>query len=436
MKKFIIIFFFTYLPFYVSAETLIEVIQHTLETNPDILITINNRLAAEQQLKQAQAGYWPTIELTAGYGREISDNTTTRATTGEDATLMRQEMGLTLSQILFDGFFVTHEIARQSALVNSSAYRVQDTSENIILLTAETYLEVIRRQELVELSKDNVVIHQKILEQIRMLVEGGVGRRADLQQSNSRLALAKSSLVSAQGNLRNAEINYRRVTGELPGALTIPPRVPLEAVLPANSEVALDMALNNHPALRMAQTQLEAAQAAREQTNSAFMPRLSFEIGITDNKNLDGVEGTNDDISAMLKMRYNLYRGGADQARRQETAERVGTGKETIRSVQRLIEENVLLSWNSMTTIRARVGYLKTHVKSTEEVLDSYKEQFKLGQRSLLDVLDSENELFNARASLVTAQYGEILSIFNVLESMGLLLETFGINYSKEAQVD
>jgi outer membrane protein, adhesin transport system len=436
MKKFIIIFFVTILPFYVSAETLIKVIQHTLETNPDILITINNRRAADQQLEQAQAGYWPTIELNAGYGREISDNTTTRATTGEDVTLMRQEIGLTLSQILFDGFFVKYEVERQLSLINSSAYRVQDTSENIALLTAETYLEVIRRQELVELSKDNVVIHQKILEQIHMLVEGGVGRRADLQQSTSRLALAKSSLVSAQGNLRNAEINYRRVTGQLPGALTIPARAPLEAILPENGEIALEQALNYHPALRIAQTELEAAQAAHQQTNSAFMPRLSLELGVTDNKNLDGVEGSNDDISAMVRMRYNLFRGGADQARRQETAERVGTAKETIRSAQRLVEENVLLSWNSMTTIRARVGYLKAHVKSTEEVLDSYKEQFKLGQRSLLDVLDSENELFNARSSLTTAQYGEILSIFNVLESMGLLLQTLGIKPSKEAQID
>jgi len=166
------------------------------------------------------------------------------------------------------------------------------------------------------------------------------------------------------------------------------------------------------------------------------MPRFYFEFGASANENLDGIEGDNDDLNAMLRMRYNLYRGGADKARRQETAERIGTAKETIRRTERIIEENLLLSWNSLITIRARLDYLNAHVKSTEEVLQSYEEQFKLGQRSLLDVLDSENELFNARASLATAQYTEMLSIFQLLESMGLLLDTLGIERPQETQIN
>jgi adhesin transport system outer membrane protein len=436
MKKLIIMLFFFSLPSFVHAKTLIEVIQHTLATNPDVLVTLNNRHAADQQLKQAQAGYWPVLELTGGYGRETSDNTTTRLNNGEDLTLTRQEIGLSLSQLLFDGFFTKHEIARQHFHNNSSAYKVKEVFENIAFLTAEVYLEILRRQKLVELSKDNVVIHQKTLEKIRLLVEGGVGRQADIQQSKSRLALAKSSLVNAQGNFRNAEINYRRVIGALPDALTIPARVPLDVALPTNTEAALDIALQNHPALQIVQTDLEAARSAHQQSNAYFMPRLSLEVGMTKNKNLEGIEGENDDITAMLRMRYNLFRGGADQARRQETAAQVGAAQETNRSTQRLIEEDVLLSWNSLQTIRARLDHLKAHLDSTEAVLKSYKEQFKLGQRSLLDVLDSENELFNARASLVTAEYGEILSIFKVLESMGILLDTLGIKRPQEAQAD
>ncbi len=158
-----------------------------------------------------------------------------------------------------------------------------------------------------------------------------------------------------------------------------------------------------------------------------------MELGITDNKNLDGIAGENDDMSAMLRMRYNLFRGGADRARRQETAERMGAAKESIRRAQRIIEEDVLLSWNGLLTIRARLDYLSGHLESTKEVVSSYKEQFKLGQRSLLDVLDSENELFNARASLLSAQYAEIFSLLKVLGSMGLLLDTLGIERPKEA---
>jgi len=435
MKKFFFFFLIT-LSACLQAETLTEVIQRTLETNPDVLITINNRRAIDQELKQAQAGYWPSVELTGAYGRERSDNTSTRSRTGGEMTLTRKELGLTLSQMLFDGFSVKHRVAQQHLLVNSAAYRVKNTSENIALVTAELYLEIFRRQELLELTKNNVVVHQKMLEQIRILVEGGVGRKADIHQSASRLALAKSSLVNAQGNLRNAQINYQRVTGEFPKALTMPQWASVEAAVPKTVEIALDHALSNHPSLKVVHADREAAQSAHRQSKSAFMPRFSLELNVNENENLDGIEGENDDINAMFRMRYNLYRGGADKARRQETAERIGTAQEIIRRTQRVVEENLLLSWNSLVTIRARLDYLKRHVKSTEEVLQSYKEQFQLGQRSLLDMLDSENELFNARASLVTAQYTEILSIFQLLERMGSLLDTLGIKRPKEARAN
>ena len=435
MKKRIIFFFLITLSPYGRADnTLAGVIQRTLKTNPEVLITVNNRRAADQQLKQAKGGYWPSVDLTGGYGRETSENTSTRNITGGDLTLTRSEMGLTLSQMLFDGFDVKYRVAQQNSRVNSAAYKVQDSSESIALITAEVYLEILRRRELVELSKDNVVIHQKILEQIHILVKGGAGRQADAQQTASRLALAKSRLVSAQGHLRNAEINYKRVTGELPKTLLVPARAPIEAVLPATPEAGLDIAWSKHPSLRVTNADLEAAAAAHKQTKSAFMPHLSLELGITNNENLDGVEGEHDDRIAMLRMRYNLFRGGADKARRQETAERVGAAKEERRRIQRIIEEDVYLSWNSLTTIRGRLAYLKEHQTSTEKVLNSYKEQFKLGKRSLLDVLDSENELFNARASLVSAQYTEIFSLLKILKSMGLLLGALDIRRPEEAE--
>jgi adhesin transport system outer membrane protein len=436
MKKFTFLCFLTLSSSLQAENTLTEVIQHTLKTNPDVLITINNRRAAEQEVKQAQGGYWPSIELTGGYGREISDNVTTRRAGGEK-TLARQEIGITLSQKLFDGFSVKHKVAQQKAMLNSETYKVKNTIENIALLTTELYLEILRRQEILNLSKDNVVVHQKTYEQVHILVTGGAGQKADLQQSTSRLALAKSNLVNAQGHLYNAQVKYQRITDEFPNpeTLIMPARTPIEAALPASVDIAEDIALMNHPSLKVVQTEFESAIAANQHAQSAFMPRLFLELGTSKNENLDGIEGDNDDVNVMLRMRYNLYRGGADKARSQETAERMNAAKEVIRRTQRIVKENILLAWNNLITIRARLGYLRTHFRSTQEVLESYKEQFKLGRRSLLDVLDSENELFNARASLVTAQYTEMLSIFQLLESMGLLLDTLGIERPKEAHL-
>lgn len=414
-----------------NADTLTEVIQHTLETNPDVLISTHDQRIANHALDQAEADYFPSIDLSAGYGREHSDNPNTRARLSEDneVDLNRQELSITLSQRLFDGFAVKHQVARQQAKTKVATYQVENTAESIGLKVVEIYLEVLHREDLLDLAKSNLVTHQKILKQIRTVVEGGVGREADLQQSESRLALAKANLVKAQGNRRDAEANYQRVTGKVSQSLAALNReLVISALqLPKTLDTILEEALQNHPSLHASNAELVAAKAYRQQTNAAFMPRLNLELGASYNDNLDGIEGTNDDLTAMLRMRYNLYRGGADQARRLATAEQVTRSTETIHRTQRTVEENVRLSWNSLMTTQERLTHLRDYVTSMEQVLTSYKEQFKLGRRSLLDVLDSENELFNARSLLKTAQYTEMLALFRVATSMGLLLKRLGI---------
>ncbi|OQW94236.1 MAG: hypothetical protein BWK79_06935 [Beggiatoa sp. IS2] len=439
MKKSYYLSFLIGLSSWVQADTLVEVIRHTLETNPDILVTTHQRLAVDQEHRQAVAGYLPSVELNGGYGRETSDNVTTRSRYSDsEVSLNREELGLTLSQMLFDGFYVKREVEYQNRRIESAAHQVKNTSEQIGLLTVSAYLRLFQYHELLELAKDNLVIHQKRLAQIREIVEKGAGRKADVQQSQSRLALASSNLVRAQGELREAEYRYQRITGQLPefANLVKPERPLVETHLPESAEIALNLALKTHPSMKIAQAELEAAEALYQQAAASFIPHFQLELGATDNKNLDGIEGTNDDLSAMVKMRYNLYRGGADQARREEIAERVSAAKEVIRRTRRTLEEEVQLAWNDLMTIRERLTYLKNHVEATEQVVESYSEQFKLGQRSLLDVLDSENELFNARSTLISGQYTELLGMFRVISSMGLMLNKLGIKPPAEAQVE
>lgn len=437
MKKITSLLFLFSLVSPTHAETLTEVIKQTLQTNPDVLISTNNRRAVDEELNQTWAGYLPTVELTAGIGKENSENSTTRAHYADgEADLTRRELGLSLSQMLFDGFNVAYGVEQQQFRVDSSAYRVQNTTESTALRTAEVYLEILRRKELQELARNNVVIHQKILEQIRLVVDSGAGRKADVQQSQSRLALAESVLITSEGNVRDAESNYVRVVGKMPKDLEEPASNIVISALPEDVDKALDTAFAQHAALKAVNADLAAVEAEHKQTNSSFMPNISLELGATDNNNIDGVTGKNSDMTAMLKMRYNLYRGGADAAKRRATAERVGAAKESVVRTKRIIEEEVRIAWNELSTTRQRLKHLEQHKQFSEQVLDSYKEQFKLGQRSLLDVLDSENELFNARSAVATAKYVELLAGFRVLASMGILLDTLGIEQPKEANLE
>lgn len=439
MKKilFIITVFSGCLPLGIThAITLIEAIQKTVETNPDVLVTTGNRRAVDQELVQARAGYLPSINLVGGYGRENSDNLTTRSRYPEgDVTLNRQEAGVTVSQMLFDGFDVKYNVEHQDARVDAATYQVLNISENTGLRVVETYLEVLRRQELLELAKDNLIIHQKTLQQIRAVAEGGAGQRADVQQSESRLALATSNMIRAQGNLREAEANYQRVIGEVPAALTHVQRELVEKALdlPTSLGKALELATTTHPNLKGAMADLQAAQAQHRQTGASFLPHFDLELGASKNKNLDGVDGANDDLSAMVRMRYNLYRGGADKARRREAAERVSAAQESVQRTQRLVEEEVRVSWNALTTMRERLVPLQKYVAASEQVVTAYKEQFKLGRRSLLDMLDSENELFEARSALVIGRYTELFGMFRLAASLGLMLDKLGIKRPQES---
>jgi adhesin transport system outer membrane protein len=155
--------------FSVQAQTLSEAMQSALDVHPEVRAGVNARLAVEEQLNAAKGGYLPRVDALAGYGREGTDNTTTRAS-GDHGykTLNRGESSLRLQQMLFDGFATSGEVARQRATVNARAYELLGTSESTALNVAEVYLEVLKRQAMVRLAEDNLRSHERIYDQITL----------------------------------------------------------------------------------------------------------------------------------------------------------------------------------------------------------------------------------------------------------------------------
>jgi len=412
----------------VHAQTLNDVLQLVLKTNPDIQVAKFERLAADEQLRQAAAGYLPSVDLAAGVGREDSNNSTTRALGRPDDSLWldRHEASLTLTQMLFDGFATSSRVEQQGATVEAAQRQLAQVAETTALRAVEVYLDVLRRQAQVDLAKDNVATHEKTLAQVRLRFEKGAGRKADVQQADSRVAYARATLVQAEGNLRDAEARYLRVVGERPGDIAKPPSPAKQ--LPKKEEEALSQALSRNTALLAAQKQLDAARAAYRGSGAPFYPRVDFELGVSDNRNTDGVAGANEDLTAMLRMRYNLYRGGADSARRQETAYGVSRAQEVLERTRRTVEETLHLSWNALQNARTRLKDLRRQVKASEQVRESYRKQFTLGQRTLLDLLDSENELYTARSALITGEFTEMFGVYRVLASTSRLLDVQGLS--------
>lgn len=401
-----------------GAETLQDAVAQAVLTNPEVLAAANRRYAADEGVKQARAGYLPRVDLSVGSGRARLDTQDARFLGLDSSTFPQRDATVSLSQMLFDGFAVRSEVARQTARVDSSAYGVAAIADELALRTVAIYLEVLRRQETVAAALDNLEAHQRIHQQIKVLSEGGVGRRADLDQAESRLALAKSDLRQEQSSLKDAEAAYRRLVGTAPQALALPQASGV-SLLPSET-AATEAALTGHPAMKSAEADIAFARALQSGAKAALAPRVDLEIANRQTKDI--VRGSNTEMSVMLRVRYNFLRGGGDVARVREAGFQVQEANEVLDQTRREIVEGVSQAYNAHLTARERVDLLRQYASASAATRASYAKQFSIGQRTLLDLLNAESEYFNARRAYTSGQFAQLLSQYRIHASMGQLL--------------
>jgi adhesin transport system outer membrane protein len=415
------------------ATTIQESIQAALETNPEVGVVAADREAIEQELRQARAEYLPSIDVRGAAGPEYTDSPVTRNRVDDDdtETLLRAESQLTLTQMLFDGFATQSEVQRQIARMDSASYRVEEAAEFIALDAVEAHLDVLRNQALLELARDNLEQHGSILGQVRQLEGQGAGSIADVRQTESRLAEAQSSLAVAQGNLRDAEAFYLAVVGKPP--IDLDEGVAPAFALPESPDASAASASVTSPTVQLANADVDVAQAELRAARAGYYPNLDLELGAEAGDNIDGLEGRDLNAQALLVLRYNLFRGGGDIAREREAFLRVKEARENLRVAQRDAEQEARVAYHALTTTRARLEALGDGVDAQRSTRDIYAQQFDLGQRGLLDLLDAENELFIDRSNLVTATFTEEFAVYRVLAVVGAMLDSLEIDRPAQA---
>jgi adhesin transport system outer membrane protein len=420
-----------------SAETLKEVLTYAVETHPEVLSAVHKKDAADSAKEAAFSGYLPRIDLVLGGGPERSKNPTTlglnpppnNPTNPHWVKLPRYQESVILNQMIWDGLGTRSEVARRQSISDSSAHRLLGVSQDIALQAADAYLEVLKNQEFVKFAKENLAAHQKTYDQVKLRADRGVGRRADLEQIEARLALTISNLSSAESTLRDAEITYLKVIGKSPVSLT-KPEAPQ---IPASADEAVKIGFQNHPVLKSSWADIESAQAQRDIAKSFYSPRIEVELSMSNSRDLDGVSGPNQDRMAMMYLKWNLFRGGFDLYRNQETAKQINEAQEISRNTQRQVEAAVRLAYNAYATARDRLPSLERYVRASDATRVAYAQQFNIGQRTLLDLLDAENEYFTSRTTQLNGQFIELGARYRVLNAMGGLLETVGVKPSEHA---
>lgn len=421
-----------------EAVTLEEAVRTTVKTNPEIGSIRNNRKAIDQELRAARGQYYPSIDLRGAFGHEFSNNPATRGRPGREngedgwVNMNRYEANATLTQVLFDGFKIDSDVERNKARVESAMFRVFDTSEAVGLRAVESYLEVLRAGEIVTIAEQNVRTHEDTLRKVAARSKAGRGPLSDVDQARARLASAKASLADSRGRFQDSVANYIAVVGEAPEDLQ--PVVAPELELPSNLEEAISLSLANSPAIAIRKADLDVARSRIKTAQSEFYPRVNLEVQGNWNRNIDGVRGVNKDLQGLVVGTWNVFRGGIDVARTKEARERVAQASDNLDLIRRETEQEVRLSWNALNAARERRIAISEQLAANKKVRDAYFQQFELGQRTLLDLLDVENELFNSRTAQVTENFTVAFGVYRVLATMGMMLRTMGVQLPQEAK--
>ncbi len=416
------------------AITIEDAVRQALATNPDIGILASNREAVDQELRQARGLYLPQIDLAAGVGGELRDDSSTRARTGGGDELFRRESSVTLQQRIFDGFEAGATVERDMARVESAAGRVLENSEVLGLDAIGAFLRVLRGRELVRLAEENLRIHLDILSSLQARLRGGGGSRADVSQTQTRVARSRATLADTYNTLRDAEADYTRIVGQFPHDLNAP-QTPSDA-LPEDLDTAVVVAGRNNLTTKIFEADVRTSEAEIELAEVPLYPAISLEALTEYNDGNTGLDTHEFNSQVMLRVRWNLFRGGIDRAARQEALSRLTESKNRRLQARLDSEQEMRRSWFALEAASQSVTDLENAVRFATETRDAYVRQFEVAQRTLLDVLDAENELFVSSSELVTARTNEQLASFRILAVGGMLLETLNIEPPKQALVE
>jgi adhesin transport system outer membrane protein len=401
--------------------TLQDAVKKAIVSNPEVQASWHTFLSSQHEQNVARGGYFPRVDLSSNVGRENLTQPNQPTT-----NYTRRGTALTLNQMIYDGFATRDEVARLAYAKLVRYYEVLDASESIALEAARAYIDVLRYRELSVLAQENFAQHDQVFNQIQERVQAGVGRRVDLEQAGGRLALAQSNMLTEASNLHDVSARYQRIVGELPPGDMIAPEL-LKQGIPPSVEEALKLAYQGSPAFNAAIENVRAAQADARGRQANFHPRIDLRASKDVAFNGDGVAGRRDDEVIELVLNYNLFKGGSDRALSRQYAERLAQSKDLRDKACRELRQTLVIAFKDIHNLSQQLGFLDQHQLAIEKAREAYRKQFDIGQRTLLDLLDTENEYFQARRAYANASYEHAIAHARTLAGMGSLLSALQV---------
>ena len=409
----------------VSAETLIplkQLIEKVISSNPEVQAKYHAYVGAGYEQDVVEGGYLPKVDIQSTY-RNQSGIDNPRSTNGTNIPRFNNE--LVLRQMIFDGFATPSEVHRLGHAKRVRYYELQSAMQDTSLEFMRGYMDTLRYRQLTDFAKSNYVVHKQLFDKIKERVDAGVARRVDLEQATGRLALAEANLLTEATNLHDVTARVQRLLGELPPETLEQPEF-YKAGAEATAAEALRAAYLKNPNILATSEDIQATKDEVKTKEAKYLPRLDLQARKNLGTSSDGRNSTNAADVLELTMNFNLFNGFSDKAAVGQTVEKLNVANDMRDKACIDTRQLVTIAYNDINQLKEQLTYRDTHQKSIESAREAYRKQFDIGQRTLLDLLDTENEYFQARRAYSNTDYDIQTAYARLYATQGELLNKIG----------
>ncbi|MEQ1600027.1 MAG: TolC family outer membrane protein [Methylotenera sp.] len=409
-----------------SAEALVplkQMVEKVISSNPEVQARYHDYLGAGYEQDAVKGGFLPKADIVSTYReQEEMDGGISRR---NGTAVPRFNNELVLRQMIFDGFATSSETNRLGHAKRVRFYELQAAMQDTTLEFMRSYIDTLRYRQLSDYAKTNYVVHRQLYDRIKERVDAGVARKVDLEQASGRLALAESNLLTESTNLHDVTARMQRLMGELPPATLEQPEFYKSGAEPTATE-ALRVAYLHNPDLLSTIEDIQAAKDEVKTREAKYMPRLDLQARKNLGTSNDGRDSTSAADLLELTMNFNLFNGGSDKALVSQTIEKMNSATDQRDKACVDTRQLVTIAYNDIVQLKEQMEYRDRHQKAIENAREAYRKQFDIGQRTLLDLLDTENEYFQARRAYSNTEYDIQTAYTRLYASQGELLNKIG----------
>jgi TolC family type I secretion outer membrane protein len=400
----------------VQAETFAEALATAYRSNPALAADRAKLRAVDEQIAEAESGFRPSVDAVASAGKAYQNPP---LMAGGDVDLSPRGAGVQFKQPLFRGFRTLGAVRAAKATVQAQQAMLQAAEQNLLLTAGTAYLDVLRDEAVLGLTRGNEEVLRKQMEATRDRFKVGEVTQTDVSQAASRLERATAARIQAEGALAATRATYARVVGDSPGTLTSPK---LDLAEPKDQDEAVRRAEKDNPTVQAASFAIDAARENVTVAEGALLPELNL-VGSA-SRGWDQsvmVTGRQDSSQIMAQVTIPLYRGGADYARTRAAKQTTAQMRLQQLDARNRAREGAVQAWQGLVTARAAILSDKAQVEAADMAYRGVKEESKVGTRTVLDELNASQEALDAKVALVKAERDEGVAILRTRAAVGTL---------------